>query len=144
MKYRIIIDENREEEVLIYAKSHNSVVEKLEEILKEESTEIYGYGHDGTIAVLAASDILCVTVEDGRVVAFTDKGSFRLRKRLYQIEEILREQFVKINQSCIVRITAIECFETSFAGSLKVKLKNGFTDYVSRRQMRAVKERLGF
>ena len=51
--------------------------------------------------------------------------------------------FVKLNQSCIVNIKKIECFDASLGGALKVTLKNGYRDYVSRRQLKAVKERLG-
>ena len=118
-------------------------MEKLEALLKEENSDILGYGANDEVVVLAVADIVCVTVEDGRVIAVTNGGQLKLRQRLYQLEEILGDSFVKINQSCLVRVSEIERFETSFAGALKIKLKNGFKDYVSRRQMKAVKERLG-
>ena len=60
-----------------------------------------------------------------------------------ELEEKLPLDFVKINQSCLANIKKIERFSASVGGSLKVIFKNGHTDYVSRRQLRTVKEKLG-
>ena len=142
MKYSIILDSNREEEILIYAHEKNALVERIEAIIKEESVGIVGY-REGEIVKLAEMDIACVTVEGGQVYVLTDDEKYQVRQRLYQMEELLGEDFVKINQSCIVRVSEIERFNTSLSGALNVTLKNGFKDYVSRRQLRAVKERMG-
>ena len=56
---------------------------------------------------------------------------------------MMSEDFLKINQSCIVSIDRIERFDVTPGGALTVIMKNGYKDYVSRRQMKAVKERLG-
>ena len=57
---------------------------------------------------------------------------------------MLGDDYLKINQSCIVNIKAIKQFDVSLGGSLMISLKNGYRDYVSRRQVKAVKERIGF
>ena len=144
MKYRVIINNDIEEDVLIYAKSRSAALEQIEDILRRESTELIGTDDDGSTVMISPSEILCVSVEDGRAVAITKDKKLKLRQRLYQLEELFGDGFLKINQSCIVRVSAIERFEPSFSGALNVRLKNGFTDYVSRRQMKKVKERLGF
>ena len=63
--------------------------------------------------------------------------------RLYSIEEKLSEDFIKINQSTVINIKKIQRFDVSVTGTLKVIMKNGYTDYVSRRRIKNVKERLG-
>ena len=68
---------------------------------------------------------------------------FEIKTRLYVIEEKLPENFIKINQSCIANINQIERFNASISGTLKIRFKNGYTDYVSRRQLKNVKERIG-
>ena len=143
MKYRIIINNDIEEDVLIYAKDRSAALDRIEEILRRESAELVGLDDEGGTVIVSPSEILCVSVEDGRVIALTKDKKLKLRQRLYQLEEMWGEDFLKINQSCIVRVSAIERFEPSFSGALNVRLKNGFTDYVSRRQMKKVKERLG-
>jgi DNA-binding LytR/AlgR family response regulator len=45
--------------------------------------------------------------------------------------------------SCIANLSKIKKFNASFSGSLSVVFKNGYTDYVSRRSVKFIKERLG-
>jgi DNA-binding LytR/AlgR family response regulator len=72
-----------------------------------------------------------------------EKEKYRIKTRLYKLEETLPQNYVKINQSTIINIQKIDSFSSDFTGTLKVKLKNGFCDYVSRRNLKSVKERLG-
>lgn len=143
MKYSINIDKEREEEVMIFVHERNELTDKLEELLKEPPKELLGYKGDEMI-IIDPAETSCFTVEDGKTYAVTQKGKYRLKLRLYQIEEMLTEGFVKINQSCIVNIRMIESFKTTLGGSLTVILKGGYRDYISRRQMKTVKERIGF
>lgn len=144
MKYSINIDKDREEEVIIYAHEKDELVDRLEALLREDETaELIGY-RDGEAAVLDTDRILCFTVENGRTYAVTEDERYQVKLRLYMVEERLSREFIKINQSCIVNIKKIERFKTSLGGSLMVILKGGYRDYVSRRQIKAVKERIGF
>ncbi len=142
MKYTIIIDKNREEEVIVYAREKTKLTDDIETLVCGSVPELMGYKENQAVK-LRTDDISCFTVEDNKVYALTDKEKFQLRCRLYQLEEILPHTFVKINQSCIANIRKIERFDTSVSGTLLIKFKNGYKDYVSRRQMKAVKERFG-
>ena len=51
--------------------------------------------------------------------------------------------FIKINQSCLVNKHYIKCFKSSWKGSFLVELKNGEKDFISRRQTKIVLERMG-
>lgn len=142
MKYSIIIDPDREEEILIYAREKNPLVERLEELLSAAEVELLGYcGNE--IATLSPLEVECFFLEDGRLFAMSGGKKYLLKQRLYQLEESVGGDFVKINQSCLVNVRAIDRFETKLGGALAVRLKCGYTDYVSRRQMRAVKEKFG-
>ena len=92
---------------------------------------------------IVLSDTYCFTVEESRVYAITKSGKWQLKCRLYNLEESLPQSFVKINQSCIANIKMIHRFDTSLSGALAVRFKNGYCDYVSRRNLKTVKERLG-
>ena len=48
-----------------------------------------------------------------------------------------------INQGCLVNIDKIDHFDASISGNLIIYLKSGYKDYVSRRQIKNVKERIG-
>lgn len=142
MKCRIILDPHREEEVLIYAHSRTPLVDALENLASGAQTELIGY-RDGEALRLELGQICCITTEGGKVFALTTDGKWNLKTRLYLLEELLSPDFIKINQSTLANPLQIERFDTSMAGTLKVKFKNGTVDYVSRRNLKKVKERLG-
>ena len=43
----------------------------------------------------------------------------------------------------MINVSKIKLFDVNFGGALKVILKSGYSDYVSRRQVKNVKEWLG-
>ena len=143
MKYTIIIDKNREEEVIVYAKEKSELTDEIERLVSDNNLGFIGYDKNGDGVRLATDEVYCFTVEDNKIFAITEKDKLRLKCRLYQLEEVLPEYFVKINQSCVANIRKIARFDTSVSGTLLIKFKNGYKDYVSRRQMKAVKERFG-
>ncbi len=142
MKCTIILGEDREEEVLIYASKRSSLVDEIENLCLNDSIELIGY-KDKSFIKLFPSDIYCFMVEENKIYAQTKDEKLQIKQRLYQLEEILDDSFIKINQSCIVNLKKVERFDASFLGAMMVTLKNGYRDYVSRRQLKEVKERVG-
>ncbi len=141
MKLSIFIDKEREEEVVIYAHEKNDLIKEIEALVTG-AVALFGYTDNEAIKINPA-EIDCFTVENNKVFAFTSNQKYRLRERLYQLEALLPEYFIKINQSCIANINKIQKFDVSVAGSLTVVFKSGYRDYVSRRNIKFVKERLG-
>ena len=139
MKCTVILNPNREEEILIYAHERSRLIEQIEQMA---SPKWVGYREQVSV-VLNPADVDCFIVEDGKIQAVTNEGKFHVRARLYQLEEKLSDSFVKINQSCLANMNRIARFEVSFGASLTVIFKNGYRDFVSRRQVKQVKERLG-
>lgn len=142
MKCEIIIDQNAEERVVIYTKAESTLTENIKRLVEQSRKGLVGYS-DREIIPLDIKDIFCVTVMSGRVYAICENEKFLLKERLYTLEGKLNERFIKINQSCIANMDKIERFDASFSGTLKVCFKNGHTDYVSRRQLKFIKERFG-
>ncbi len=143
VKCQTIVDKEHDEEVLIYVHEKNELSEAIEEMVLGYPKQILGYNERGVVN-LSTSEVSCFAVYDGRVYAICDRERLQVKQRLYVLEEMLGDDFVKINQSCIANIGKIARFDTSFAGSLMVIFKNGYKDYVSRRQLKNVKERIGF
>ncbi len=142
MKLKITIDKTREEEILIFAHERTRLIDDIESFINNRINELIGYSA-GEARMLNLSQISCFTVENNKVYAVTDKDKLQIKMRLYQLEEMLDESFIKINQSCIANINEIKRFDSSISGTLKVIFKNGYCDYVSRRNIKSVKERLG-
>ena len=142
MKVKTVIDKNKDEEIIIYAHERSSMIDEIESLVNSYSTQFIGYT-DRVIRPLTLSEIYSFNVIDNKVYARLEKEVFLLKMRLYVIEDLIDNTFVKINQSCIVNIKKIRKFDSTFTGTLGVELKNGYKDYVSRRQMKVVKERIG-
>ncbi len=144
VEYEINIDPLcKEEKIYISAREKTLLIEEIEKLLSGNTRELMGYG-GGEIVKLDRSKIECFTVDNSKIYAISDGSKLRVKERLYIIEEMLGDAFIKINQSCIANIKKIKKFESSFGGAIRVVFESGHKDYVSRRQLKAVKERLGF
>lgn len=141
MKLKIFVDKTKEEEILIYVHEKNGLVEEIERLVSENNFELIGY-KDNEAQKLSLLEVNCFICENNKVFALTDE-KLVVRLRLYQIEDLLDDNFVRINQSCIANIRKIEKTQADFSGALTVVFKNGYRDYISRRNLKKVKERLG-
>ena len=142
MKYTLNLNKEREEEIIIFAHEKSELIESIEKLVQNEEVSLIGYKNQ-QIFQLDKKDIYCFIVEENKLYAILEKERLLVKQRLYSIEQILDNSFVKINQSCIANIKKIDHFDASISGSLIVIFKNGYRDYVSRRQIKSVKERIG-
>ena len=112
--------------------------------LKETGSDIITGFSDDRAEIISPDDIYRIYSENQKVLAVTEKGTFRLRMRLYQVEEKLTgRRFVRISNSEIINLNKTANFDLSFAGTIQVKLKNGDVTFVSRRYVSEIKKILG-
>ena len=142
MKCEVVVAPDCEEKVVIYAREHSPLVEDICRLVDGSGMKLTGYGNR-EIVKLSPDEVAYVAVVGGKVFAVRGVEQFLIKERLYVLEEQLPSCFVKINQSCLANVKQVERFDTSLAGTLKIRFLNGDVDYVSRRQLKAVKERLG-
>ncbi len=142
MKCEIVIDRDQEEKVVVYVKEESPLTDEIRRLVEGHPAGLIGY-RDKEMVPLQPADIVCVTVSDNRVYAVLPSDRLMLKERLYVLEGKLPPYFVKINQSCLANLKQIERFDASLSGTLQVRFKNGYTDYVSRRQLKFIKERIG-
>lgn len=142
LKCTVILDNTRDEEILIYAHQKTILTDEIERLAADEPSQLRGFLR-GEIVKLDTKDIYCFTVDEGKLYAITEKEKYLLKQQLYNIEGILDKNFIKINQSSIANTNKIQKFDASISGTLKVIFKNGYTDYVSRRNIKSIKERIG-
>ena len=80
---------------------------------------------------------------DDKVYAITKNGNYLIKKRLYELDKTTLNTFTYINQGCLANLKKVDHFEVSFGGALLAVFNSGYKDYVSRRQLKIVKERIG-
>ena len=98
--------------------------------------------HD-KIVILNPDEIYMARVENEQVVLYGEKRQFLSNKRLYQIAAQLGRDFIQISRSTIVNLRFIDSVRPSFNGLMHISLKNGETDYISRKYLPGFKEYLG-
>ena len=98
--------------------------------------------HD-KIVILNPDEIYMARVENEQVVLYGEKRQFLSNKRLYQIAAQLGRDFIQILRFTIVNLRFIDSVRPSFNGLMHISLKNGETDYISRKYLPGFKEYLG-
>ena len=142
MKCYTYIEDVDEEKILIYAKERTKLVDEIESLVISSDIDLTGI-YNEEIVKININDVSCFISENNKVFALVNDKKYQIRRRLYQIEELNLNTFIKLNQSCIANKRKIKKFESTIGGSIKVIFKNGYIDYISRRELKNVKERMG-
>ena len=79
---------------------------------------------------------------DGKTYAIdTRDRHYRLRHRLYELEELLPSSFIRINKSALANENRLDRFAVTYSGAVDAIFKCGHTEYVSRRCFAQIKRR---
>ncbi len=142
MKFKLIIDKEKEEEVVATVHNRTALIDEIEALISKHTERIPGYTEDD-IKMLSVSQIECITVLDGKTYAIDSKNRrYRLKQRLYELEAELPSSFIRINKSTLANESALDRFTVTIAGSVDAVFKCGYTEYVSRRCFAQIKRRL--
>ena len=143
MKYKLIIDKEKEEEVTVVLHAPSALSEQIENLIFSFSgnDSILGYKENELIK-LSFSEVECITVIDRKVIAIDSKGEkYRIQERLRDLEEILPSYFIRINKSSLANEHSIKRFNAAFSGGVDAIFKCGYKEYVSRRCFAEIKRR---
>ena len=145
MKFRVIVDKTKEEEIVATVHQRTDLIDEIEAIiLRDERTDALAAYQEDEIRLLDLAEIECITAGDGKVYAIADDGKrYLLKKRLYEIEDSLPPEFIRINKSSIANRKRIRRFTTSISGAVDAEFRSGFKEYVSRRCFADLKRRYG-
>lgn len=142
MEYKLIIDKNEDESLVLTVKERNEFVNSVEQLLNADIEVVRGYKED-EIFLIPINKADCFYTGCGKVYMRSGKQILLIKQRICSLEEKLPSCFLKINQGCIINVSCVKKFEVSVGGAIKVILKNGFEDYISRRELKKVKRRFG-
>ena len=144
MKFKIIINKDIDEEIVATVHSRTPLIDEIEALIASYGVadRIPGYTED-EIKMISISDIECITVLDGKTYAIDSQNRrYRLKQRLYELEQQLPSSFIRINKSTLANEKALDRFRVTYVGSVDAVFKCGYTEYVSRRCFAQIKRRL--
>ena len=114
---------------------------EVEEIIRKlgGGESLTAYGERGVVR-LGMDEVIRIYTQQRHVLVDSDRGTFSLRARLYELEERLDENaFVRISNSEIVARNRILSLDFSLAGTIRLSLKGGTETYVSRRYVSRIR-----
>ena len=143
MKFRLIIDDTKEEEIVATVRQRSTLTDQIEELVRQYSGrhQIAAFG-DEEMVLLSFEKIECITVENGKTIAIDHLGKrYRLKQRLYEVEALLPSFFIRINKSALANENRLERFVATYSGGVNARFLCGYEEYVSRRCFAVIKRR---
>ena len=137
-----IISGLEEPYVEIYTSDITDDIQNLLSLIKASSNIVTAQQDERTI-VLKERDIYMIRVENEKTIIYCKEKKYYSKKRLYELENILKHSFMKISKTTLVNLQYIDGVEASFGGTMLLILKNGCKDYVSRKYLPSFKVSLG-
>lgn len=131
-----------EPRVVVHAPARTAEVDGLLALLTAESGTLLGF-REGLAVPLAPESVLRFYGEKKEVKAQTLDGTCAVRQRLYELEALLDRRFVRVSNSEIVNLRHVTALDLSLTGTIRMTLTGGTVTYVSRRNVKKIKEALG-
>lgn len=146
MKIRIeVIDDLTEDEVLIRCGRMDDTIHKIQQYILEQSLEnskIIFYKQNQEF-YFPLDNILFFETDGEHVYAHTVNDAYRIKYRLYELEEILPRNFVRAAKSTIVNIIQVYSITRNLTASSLIQFINSHKQvYVSRYYYRELRQRL--
>lgn len=145
MKVKLELDPDQQEtEITIHAKSLTPEVERIYHQLQTDSEhpdQIEGM-MDNTSYYLSINNILFFETDAKQVMAHTTRNAYFVKYKLYELENLLSGQFMRVSKSTILNLDQIHDVTKSIS-NCQIKFHDSYkTVYVSRRYYRDLNERL--
>ena len=125
MKYKLIIDKEKEEEICVTVHAPSALTKQIEDLVYAYTgTEfVIGYRAD-EIRKIPFNEIECITIVNRRVIAVdADKNEYTLKERLRDLELMLPSYFIRINKSALANEHRIQRFHGAFNGAIFIIIK---------------------
>lgn len=144
MKVNLFVSKDIEEP---YADIHtdeltDNITKAMSILESDDSSEMLAVKRGSDIALLEFSDVYMFRVENKQVKVYTENSEYQIKKALYQVEENLPSDFVRISKTTIVNLKKVERVAPSLRGMMFIQLKNGLKDNISRKYLPDFKQAL--
>lgn len=146
MKIRIEVDrEIQEDEVIIRCKQLNDDVTNIQKALTDilsKKAQIIFYKNNSEYYI-PLSEILFFETEESSISAHTIDNIYQVKYKLYELEDILPNNFMRVSKSTILNIDYIYSITKNLTSSSIVEFQNTHKKvYVSRHYYKLLKFKL--
>lgn len=136
------IDTNEELYELLIRCENEKELYKVLHALQSIHEKIKGIKYDRTY-MIELSDILYFDTVDKKTFCYTMNDVYEVQYRLYELENVLDDHFIRINKSSILNMNYLDHIRADFGGRIMCTLTNKETLSVSRQYAQGFKRKLG-
>ena len=145
MKLRIeLTDESKEDEVIIRCSRVDDNVQKLQEFILSLTAPRMTFYKDSQVFYLPLDEILFFETDGEQVFAHTKGDAYKVKHRLYELEEMLPRPFSRAAKGTIVNTKQIYAIDRNLTSSSKISFNGTHKNiYVSRHYYKSLREKMG-
>ena len=144
MKINIDVDDSLEQDVItIHCRQITDEILELQRMLSEKQSgcsKISAFIED-TEYYVELKTIIFMEADGNYISIHTGKSIYRVRQKLYELEEILPRNFMRVSKSTIVNTDLITSIRKNITGASEISFRNSTkTAYASRTYIKALIE----
>ena len=111
--------------------------------LLENGTESIAVTKDEQTIMLDISSIYYIESVDKKTFIYTKNNCYEAKYRLYELEEMLNNYFIRCAKAMIVNIKKIKSVKSEINGRMNARLLNDENIVIARSYVKELKKRLG-
>lgn len=146
MKIQFFKDETQsKDEITIRYAQEDEIIEKLKKYVQDINKEYSKIElYKGDVQYFVTIDkILFFETEDAKIMAHTKDDMYISKYKLYELEELLPEQFLRVSKSTIVNAKHVYSIDKNITSSSCIKFSGTYKYiYVSRRYYKDFKNKV--
>ena len=127
-------------ETTILANTNEKIEKIVSRITSVEKTLLCTKDRD--LVKIKWCDIFYFESVEKKSFVYTENDIFNINKRLYEIESEMTNEFVRCSKSCIINLSKVKQFKTSFGSRLEVVMINNEKIIVNRNYVKEIKNKM--
>lgn len=148
MKIEFKKDESLHDEIRVEVKSaeQDSTINKLLAYISKfdkQERSLLPIKTSDRIVAIKMNTLIKIEVQATSLTYYTTAEVVKTTGRLYQVLEVLNDNFVQVSRHSIINLNYLESIENGFAGNMIVRLANNLKTDVSRKYLPELEKELG-
>ncbi len=144
MKIIVRVDNNIDNDIVILCKEKNSFVKNIENYANSLNIIKIPFYKREQEYYMDLNKIIFFETDINNISAHTINDVYSIKYKLYELEDILPNNFIRVSKSSIVNINNIYSIKRNITSSSIIEFNNTYKKiYVSRFYYKNLKERLG-
>lgn len=148
MKVEFKKDESLHDEIRVEVKSaeQDSTINKLLAYISKfdkQERSLLPIKTSDRIVTIKMNTLIKIEVQATSLTYYTTAEVVKTTGRLYQVLEVLNDNFIQVSRHSIINLNYLESIENGFAGNMIVRLANNLKTDVSRKYLPELEKELG-